>query len=153
MFNRNARDRLSSMGGIATLNNGGLVRLSNGGGVGFNTRNPQMYVPGEMSALQKIALKAYTKGAGSLTSDEAAKLQRNILVNTGQKLPSVARGILGDSIAGDIAVGGEKFLGALRDIGLTGIGQLQGKVGSLFTGDPGSGGLAGLLVMNKNEIK
>ena len=151
MFNRNARNRLNSMGGIASFQNGGA------------TRNPQLYFQpsqqGRGFANRGLALRASQGGFGSLGPLEQMALKSE-LTRLGGKQAFPIEGMfsskLGESPVGSFVSGMEKSVGGLRDIVTTGSGIVGGGIESLFTGKPGSTGLAGQLASQKptfNQMK
>ena len=151
MFNRNARNRLNTMGGIASFQTGGA------------TRNPQLYFQpsqqGRGFANRGLALRASQGGFGSLGPLEQMALKSELTRLGGkQALPieGMLSSKLGESPAGSFVSGLEKGAGVLRDIVTTGSGIVGGGIESLFTGKPGSTGLAGQLASQKptfNQMK
>ena len=149
MFNRNARNRLNTMGGIASFQNGGP------------TRNPQLYFQPSQQGLANrgLALKASQQGFGALSPLQQMALKSELTMQGGRKafpIEGMFSSKLGDSPAGSFVSGMEKGAGALRDIITTGSGIVGGGIESLFTGEPGSKGLAGQLGSQKptfNQMK
>ena len=76
MFNRNARNRLNSMGGIASFQTGGA------------TRNPQLYFQpsqqGRGFANRGLALKARQQGFGALSPLEQMALKTELTMQGGE---------------------------------------------------------------------
>ena len=157
MFNRNARNRLNAMGGVASFQNGGSVFPSSLFGQSqFNKLLDQGYRPKEirelqsgnrqfyinprdtaadiqsspMSYLQKIASQAKNKGIGSLSAIDQINLNMAMGQFRGSKmLPGLKRQIQ-DSEA-------RPFVDALTEgAGAMGPGTLGGITTALFAGDP-----------------
>jgi hypothetical protein len=155
MFNRNARNRLNTMGGIASFQNGGA------------TRNPQLYFQpsqqGRGFANRGLALKARQQGFGALSPLEQMALKTELTMQGGKQafpIEGMFSKKLGTgpdgSIAGDVVKGLETGVGALRDVITTGSGIVGSGIETLFTGKPGSAGLAGQLGSQKptfNQMK
>ena len=157
MFNRNARNKLNSMGGVASFQNGGSVFPSSLFGQSqFNKLLDQGYRPKEirelqsgnrqfyinprdttadirsspMSYLQKIASQAKNQGIGSLSAIDQINLNMAMGQFRGSKmLPGLKRQIQ-DSEA-------RPFVDALTEgFGAMGPGTLGGITSALFAGDP-----------------
>ena len=157
MFNRNARNKLNSMGGVASFQTGGSVFPSSLFGQSqFNKLLDQGYRPKEirelqsgnrqfyinprdtaadiksspMSYLQKIASQAKNQGIGSLSAIDQINLNMAMGQFRGSKmLPGLKRQIQ-DSEA-------RPFVDALTEgFGAMGPGTLGGITSALFAGDP-----------------
>ena len=157
MFNRNARNKLNSMGGVASFQNGGSILPSSLFGQSqFNKLLDQGYRPKEirelqsgnrqfyinprdtaadiksspMSYLQKIASQAKNQGIGSLSAIDQINLNMAMGQFRGSKmLPGLKRQIQ-DSEA-------RPFVDALTEgFGAMGPGTLGGITSALFAGDP-----------------
>ena len=135
MFNRNARNKLNAMGGIASFQNGGPTP----------TRNPNLYSrrffinPKDTSAdiqssnmnyLQKIASQAKNQGIGSLSAIDQINLNMAMGQFQGSKmLPGLKRNLEGSEV--------KPFVDALTEgAGAMGPGTLGGITSVLFGGDP-----------------
>ena len=138
MFNRNARNKLNTMGGVASFQLGGSPAMRT---------NPAMVFSGTtMNPAQQLALQSYNKGLGTLDSDQLATLTREIFKRKAQGIPTPdISGYLGDSPLGTGAKGLEFVGGGIRDLLANVAGQVVGKTQSLAMGEPGSPGLAGRL--------
>ena len=157
MFNRNARNKLNSMGGVTSFQNGGSILPSSLFGQSqFNKLLDQGYRPKEirelqsgnrqfyinprdttadirsspMSYLQKIASQAKNQGIGSLSAIDQINLNMAMGQFRGSKmLPGLKRQIQ-DSEA-------RPFVDALTEgFGAMGPGTLGGITSALFAGDP-----------------
>ena len=133
MFNRNARNRLNTMGGIASFQNGGL------------TRNPNLYSRrffinpkdtasdiqnSQMNYIQKIASQAKNQGIGSLS----AKDQFNLNMAMGQFGGSKMVRPLTSALKGSVL---EPFVEtAGQAFGAFGPGTMSGISSVLLSGDP-----------------
>ena len=138
MFNRNARNKLNTMGGVASFQLGGSPAMRT---------NPAMVFSGTtMNPAQQLALQSYNKGLGTLDSDQLATLTREIFKRKAQGIPTPdISGYLGDSPLGTGAKGLEFVGGGIRNLLANVAGQVVGKTQSLAMGEPGSPGLAGRL--------
>lgn len=133
MFNRNARNRLNTMGGIASFQNGGP------------TRNPNLYSRrffinpkdtasdiqnSQMNYIQKIASQAKNQGIGSLS----AKDQFNLNMAMGQFGGSKMVRPLTSALKGSVL---EPFVEtAGQAFGAFGPGTMSGISSVLLSGDP-----------------
>ena len=133
MFNRNARNKLSAMGGIASFQNGGP------------TRNPNLYSrrffinpkdtaadikDSNMNYLQKIASQAKNQGIGSLSAIDQINLNMAMGQFQGSKmLPGLKRNLRGSALLPFIEAGTQAF-------GAFGPGTAGGITSVLLGGDP-----------------
>ena len=142
MFNRNARNKLNTMGGIASFQMGGPTP----------TRNPNLYSrsfymnPKDTSAdiqssnmnyLQKIAAQAKNQGMGSLSAIDKINLNMAMGQYAGsQTLPGLKQNLKGSML--------EPFVNAATEsVGAFGPGTLGGISSILFSGDPKTKGFSG----------
>ena len=146
MFNRNARNRLSSMGGIASFQSGGA------------TRNPQLYFSGSADAepFADLALKAYNQGISALSPGELSALTGEIALQTGRKAMPV-EGNISKFLAEDSpARFGTKLLenvvGFGRDLATQTGGRAAGGLQSLFIGKPDPSTFFGRLSSGKPSL-
>ena len=157
MFNRNARNKLNTMGGVASFQNGGSVFPSSLFGQSqFNKLLDQGYRPKEirelqsgnrqfyinprdtaadiqsspMSYLQKIASQAKNQGIGSLSAIDQINLNMAMGQFQGKKsLPGLKRSLQDSRV--------KPFIDALTEgAGAMGPGTLGGITSALFAGDP-----------------
>ena len=146
MFNRNARNKLNTMGGIASFQTGGSPSMKT---------NPAMVFGGtNMSDVQKLALKAYNQGIGSLRPMEQTLLAQRALTLSGRKnLPiNLGADYMGrDTGIGQILGFGEKALGVGRDVASTVAGTIGGGAASGFTGKPNPDTLGGRIGMTRPD--
>ena len=143
MFNRNARNKLNAMGGVATFKTGGSPSMKT---------NPAMVFGGtNMSDVQKLALQAYNQGIGSLSPMEQTFLAQRGALLAGRKIPiNLGADFVGkDSGIGKILGVGEKVLGVGRDVATTGIGTIGGGLASGFTTKPDASTLSGRIGMTR----
>ena len=157
MFNRNARNKLNAMGGIASFQTGGSIFPSSLFGQSqFNKLLDQGYRPKEirelqsgsrqfyinprdtaadiqsspMSYLQKIASQAKNQGIGSLSAIDQINLNMAMGQFQGKKsLPGLKRSLQDSRV--------KPFIDALTEgAGAMGPGTLGGITSALFAGDP-----------------
>ena len=157
MFNRNARNKLNAMGGVASFQTGGSVFPSSLFGQSqFNKLLDQGYRPKEirelqsgnrqfyinprdtaadiksspMSYLQKIASQAKNQGIGSLSAMDQINLNMAMGQFQGKKsLPGLKRSLQDSRV--------KPFIDALTEgAGAMGPGTLGGITSALFAGDP-----------------
>ena len=146
MFNRNARNRLSSMGGIASFRSGGA------------TRNPQLYFSGSADAkpFADIASKAYNQGISALSPGELSALTGEIALQTGRKAMPVEGNISQFMAEGSPARFGTKLLenvvGFGRDLATQTGGKAIGGLQSLFIGKPDPSTFFGRLSSGKPSL-
>ena len=146
MFNRNARNRLSSMGGIASFRSGGA------------TRNPQLYFSGSADAkpFANLALKAYNQGISALSPGELSALTGEIALQTGRKAMPVEGNISQFMAEGSPARLGTKLLenvvGFGRDLATQTGGRAAGGLQSLFIGKPDPSTFFGRLSSGKPSL-
>ena len=146
MFNRNARNRLSSMGGIASFRSGGA------------TRNPQLYFSGSTDAkpFADLALKAYNQGISALSPGELSALTGEIALQTGRKAMPVEGNISQFMAKGSPARFGTKLLenvvGFGRDLATQTGGKAIGGLQSLFIGKPDPSTFFGRLSSGKPSL-
>ena len=146
MFNRNARNRLSSMGGIASFRSGGA------------TRNPQLYFSGSADAkpFANLALKAYNQGISALSPGELSALTGEIALQTGRKAMPVEGNISQFMAEGSPARLGTKLLenvvGFGRDLATQTGGKAIGGLQSLFIGKPDPSTFFGRLSSGKPSL-
>ena len=146
MFNRNARNRLSSMGGIASFQNGGA------------TRNPQLYFGGSADAkpFANLALKAYNQGISALSPGELSALTGEIALQTGRKAMPVEGNISQFMAKDSPARFGTKLLenvvGFGRDLATQTGGRAAGGLQSLFIGKPDPSTFFGRLSSGKPSL-
>ena len=144
MFNRNARNKLNAMGGVASFQTGGSPSMKT---------NPAMVFSGtNMSDVQKLALKAYNQGIGSLSPLEQTFLAQRGATLAGRKnLPiNLGADFVGrDSGIGKILGFGETVLSGARDVGTTALGTIGGGLGSGFTSKPDASTLSGRIGMTR----
>ena len=146
MFNRNARNRLSSMGGIASFQSGGA------------TRNPQLYFSGSTDAkpFADLALKAYNQGISALSPGELSSLTGEIALQTGRKAMPVEGNISQFMAEGSPARFGTKLLenvvGFGRDLATQTGGRAAGGLQSLFIGKPDPSTFFGRLSSGKPSL-
>ena len=146
MFNRNARNRLSSMGGIASFQSGGA------------TRNPQLYFSGSTDAkpFADLALKAYNQGISALSPGELSALTGEIALQTGRKAMPVEGNISQFMAEGSPARFGTKLLenvvGFGRDLATQTGGRAAGGLQSLFIGKPDPSTFFGRLSSGKPSL-
>ena len=153
MFNRNARNKLSSMGGIASFQNGGPTRnpeLYFGGGksVYYNPKDTRSDIEGSnMSYIQKIAAQAKKSGIGSLSAID--KINLNMAM--GQFAASQARDELLPGIKSNLK--GSPIMpyidAATQMVGAFGPGTVSGIGSVLFSGDPEGTGFASRVARGK----
>ena len=146
MFNRNARNRLSSMGGIASFRSGGA------------TRNPQLYFSGSADAkpFADLALKAYNQGISALSPGELSDLTGEIALQTGRKAMPVEGNISQFMAEDSPARFGTKLLenvvGFGRDLATQTGGRAVGGLQSLFIGKPDPSTFFGRLSSGKPSL-
>ena len=144
MFNRNARNKLNAMGGVASFQLGGSPSMKT---------NPAMVFGGtNMSDVQKLALRAYNQGIGSLSPLEQTFLAQRGATLAGRKnLPiNLGADFVGrDSGIGKILGLGETVLGGVRDVGATALGTIGGGLGSGLTSKPDASTLSGRIGMTR----
>ena len=143
MFNRNARNKLNAMGGVASFQTGGSPSMKT---------NPAMVFGGaNMSDVQKLALRAYNQGIGSLSPLEQTFLAQRGATLAGRKIPiNLGADFVGrDSGVGKILGLGETVLGGVRDLGTTALGTIGGGLASGFTGKPDASTLSGRIGMTR----
>ena len=157
MFNRNARNKLNAMGGIASFQTGGSIFPSSLFGQSqFNKLLDQGYRPKEirelqsgsrqfyinprdtaadiqsspMSYLQKIASQAKNQGIGSLSAIDQINLNMAMGQFQGKKsLPGLKRSLQDSRV--------KPFIDAVTEgFGAMGPGTLGGITSALFAGDP-----------------
>ena len=144
MFNRNARNKLNAMGGIASFQTGGSPSMKT---------NPSMVFSGQkMNDVQRLALQAYNKGIGSLTPMEQTLLAQRGLTLAGRKNLPINLGA--DYVGRDSGIGkilgiGETALGGIRDVGATALGTIGGGLSSGLTGKPDTSTLSGRIGMTR----
>mgnify|MGYP003136845409 FL=1 len=153
MFNRNARNKLSSMGGIASFQSGGPTRnpeLYFGGGksVYYNPKDTRSDIEGSnMSYIQKIAAQAKKSGIGSLSAID--KINLNMAMGQfgasqarDELLPGIKSNLKGSPIMPYIDAATQTF-GAFGPGTASGIGSV------LFSGDPEGTGFASRVARGK----
>tara|TARA_A100001515_G_scaffold21024_1_gene15861 strand:+ start:1016 stop:3196 length:2181 start_codon:yes stop_codon:yes gene_type:complete len=144
MFNRNARNKLNAMGGVASFQLGGSPSMKT---------NPAMVFGGtNMSDVQKLALRAYNQGIGSLSPLEQTFLAQRGATLAGRKnLPiNLGADFVGrDSGIGKILGFGETVLGGARDVGTTALGTIGGGLASGLTSKPDASTLSGRIGMTR----
>tara|TARA_R100001591_G_scaffold52802_2_gene62897 strand:- start:824 stop:2989 length:2166 start_codon:yes stop_codon:yes gene_type:complete len=144
MFNRNARNKLNAMGGVVSFQTGGSPSMKT---------NPAMVFGGtNMSDVQKLALKAYNQGIGSLSPMEQTFLAQRGTTLAGRKNLPINLGA--DYVGRDSGIGkilglGETALGGLRDVGATALGTIGGGLASGLTGKPDADTLSGRIGMTR----
>lgn len=140
MFNRNARNKLNTMGGIASFQMGGSPNKFIGGGksVYFNPKDTRSDIDNSnMSYLQKIAAQAKNQGMGSLSAIDKINLNMAMGQFQGSKmLPGIKQNLKGSMM--------EPFVNAATEsVGAFGPGTLGGISSILFSGDPKTKGFSG----------
>jgi len=146
MFNRNARNKLNTMGGIASFQMGGSPSMKTNSAMVFGGTN--------MSDVQKLALKASRQGIGSLSPMEQTFLAQRGLTLSGRKNLPINLGA--DYVGRDTGIGsilglGEKALGVGRDIGTTILGTIGGGALSGLTSKPDPNTLGGRIGMTRPD--
>ena len=144
MFNRNARNKLNAMGGVVSFQTGGSPSMKT---------NPAMVFGGtNISDVQKLALKAYNQGIGSLSPMEQTFLAQRGTTLAGRKNLPINLGA--DYVGRDSGIGkilglGETALGGVRDVGATALGTIGGGLASGLTGKPDADTLSGRIGMTR----